>query len=247
MQRIKVAYMSKITKIDKLQKEFGSKNIIELKDIDAFYRKEEPSIPKTTVNWRVYALVQEGVLQRVGKGLYRLGKTEIFVPEITHKKKSISQFINKNFPFANYCQWELSHVNYFSQHLINFNILFVDVEKDALDAVYYALKEQYSKVMLISNLYGDISDFSDTIIIRPLISDSPTQKVKNCSVATLEKMLVDLATDKELISFQGNEIYTIIRTAFEKYTINQNTMLRYAGRKNKRREIEDILKTINRQ
>lgn len=239
--------MGKVANIDELQKEFEGKDILELKDIDAFYRKKVPSIPKTTVNWRVYDLVQNGVLQRVGNGLYRFGKTEIFIPEITHKIKSISQFINKQFPFINYCQWELSYVNYFSQHLINFNILFVDVEKDALEAVYYALKEHHSKVMLLSNLYGDISDFSNTIIVRPLISDSPIQKVKNCYMATLEKMLVDLASDKELITFQGNEIYTIIRTAFEKYTINQNTMLRYAGRKNKRGEIGIMLKTINRQ
>lgn len=236
-----------MTNTEGLQKEFEGKNIIELKDIDAFYRQSEPSIPKTTVNWRVYALVQDGILQRVGKGLYRFGKTEKFVPEIAIKMKSISQLINRQFPFINYCQWELSYVNYFSQHLINFNILFVDVEKDALDAVYFALKEHHSKVMLLGNLYEDISDFGNSIIVRPLISESPIQKVKNCPVATLEKMLVDLATDKVLISFQGNEIYTIVRTAFERYTINQNTMLRYAGRKNKREKMMKILKTINCQ
>lgn len=232
---------------DELQKEFEGKTVIELKDIDAFYRKSEPSIPKTTISWRVYDFVKNGVLQRVGKGLYRLGKTETFTPIINHKIKKISHLMNKKFPFVDYCQWELSYVNYFSQHLINFNNLFVDVEKDALEAVYYALKEQYSKVMLISNLYGDISDFKNAIFVRALISDSPIQKVGNCYVATLEKMLVDLASDKELIFFQGNEIYTIIRAASEKYTINQNTMLRYAGRKNRRGEIECILKTINCQ
>lgn len=61
------------------------------------------------------------------------------------------------------------------------------------------------------------------------------------------KKLVDLCTDKEFISFQGNEIYHIYENAFEAYTVNQQTMLRYAGRKSKREEIEKILKTINRQ
>lgn len=239
--------MSKKTNIDELRKEFEGKNIFELKDITTFYKRTEPAVLQTTINWRVHTLVQDGILQRVGKGLYRLGKTEIFVPKISNKIKSISQLINKQFPFVNYCQWELLYVNYFSQHLINFNILFVDVEKDALDSVYYALKEQHSKVMLISNLYGDLSDFNNSIFVRPLISDSPIQKNKNCYMATLEKMLVDLATDKELISFQGNEIYTIIRTASQKYTINQSTMLRYAGRKHKREEVSRILETINSQ
>jgi hypothetical protein len=95
-------FMSKTTNIEELRKVFERKNIIKLNDIDAFYREKEPSIPKTTVNWRVYALVQGGILQRVGKGLYRFGKTELFVPEITYKIKSISQLINKQFPFISY-------------------------------------------------------------------------------------------------------------------------------------------------
>ena len=239
--------MSKKTNVDELRKEFEGKNIIELKDITTFYKRTDPTVPQATVNWRIHSLVQNGILQRVGKGLYCLGKTEAFIPKITHKIKFINRLINKQFPFINYCQWELSYINYFSQHLINFNVLFVDVEKDASDSVYYALKEQYSKVMLISNLYGDLSDFNNSIFVRPLISDSPIQKIKNCYMATLEKMLVDLAIDKELVTFQGNEIYTIIRTASQKYTINQSTMLRYAGRKNKREEINRILKTINSQ
>ncbi|MCF8362474.1 MAG: hypothetical protein K9G70_07605 [Prolixibacteraceae bacterium] len=233
--------MRKKTDSNKLIKEFEGRNIIELKDIEAFFRKSEPSIPKTTVNWRIHDLVQQQILQRVGRGLYRFGKTEIFSPEITPKMKSVCKFINKQFPFVTYCQWQLSTVNHFAQHLINFNILFVDVEKDALDGVYYALKEQQTKVMLISNLYGDLSDFDKFIFIRPLISDSPLQKVKNCNVASIEKILVDLASDEELISFQGNEIYTIMGAASEKYTVNHNKMLRYAGRKNKRKKVEAIL------
>ena len=34
-------YMSKTANIDELQKEFDVKNTIELKNIDAFYRKKE--------------------------------------------------------------------------------------------------------------------------------------------------------------------------------------------------------------
>ncbi|MDR1884017.1 MAG: hypothetical protein LBR26_14735, partial [Prevotella sp.] len=71
----------------------------------------------------------------------------------------------------------------------------------------------------------------------------PIRKVGNIPMSTLEKMLVDLATDKEFISFQGNEIYTIFGTAFEKYTVNQNTLLRYASRKHKKEETEKIIAT----
>ena len=233
--------------IERLKEQLSQKDAVTLKDIDAFYREREPSIPKTTVSWRIYSMLQKGILQRIGYGKYSFGKTQYFVPKVSHKMKQIAQTIKKNYPFIKYCQWELLLVNMFSQHLINFNVFFVDVEREVVESVYYGLKENYSKVMLIQNLYDNLSEFNNTIIVRPLITDSPIQKNENTFIATLEKMLVDLCTDKEFISFQGNEIYHIYQNAFDKYTINQQTMLRYAGRKNKRNEIENILKTINRQ
>ena len=233
--------------IDRLQEQLGDKSILSLRDIDTFYREKEPSIPKTTVSWRIYSLLQQGILQRVGHGKYSFGKARYFIPKVSNKMKQTGQTINKKFPFIRYCQWELSPVNMFAQHLINFNVLFIDVERDAVESVYYELKETYSKVMLLQNLYDSLSEFADTIIVRTLVTDSPIQKKDNTYVITLEKMLVDLCTDKEFVSFQGNEIYHIYENAFEAYTINEQTMLRYAGRKAKIEEVETVLKTINRQ
>jgi hypothetical protein len=239
--------MSSKLDMDRLQEQLSNKNVISLQDIDAFYREKEPSIPKTTVSWRIHSLLQQGILQRVGHGKYRFGRTQYFIPKVSSKMKQIEQTIRKKFPFIKYCQWELSPVNMFSQHLINFNVLFVDVERDAVASVYYELKENHSKVMLIQNLYDNLSEFDNTIVVRPLVTDSPIQKNENTYVTTLEKMLVDLCTDKEFISFQGNEIYHIYENAFELYTVNQQTMLRYAGRKTKKEEVETVLKTIIRQ
>jgi hypothetical protein len=179
--------------------------------------------------------------------VYRFGETQVFTPKADSRMKRIGRFMKKRFPLVQYCLWDMSCINYFTQHLINFNILFVDVERDAVDAVYRALKEELSKVMSINHLYDNLSEFDGVVFVRPLVSESPIRKVENIPVTTLEKMLVDLATDREFISFQGNEIYTIFGTAFEKYTINQNTLSRYASRKHKKEEIEKIIATINRQ
>jgi hypothetical protein len=238
--------VAKKTDTDNFKEYFDNKPVITLHDIENYYRISEPAIPKTTVNWRVHNLVHSGVLQRIGKGLYRFGKTKNFVQQTKKKKKKIEVFLQKKFPFVRYCQWDLSHINSFSHHLINYNVLFVDVEKDAVDAVYYALKENFVKVMAIKNLYDDLSEFNNYFFVRPLITEAPIQKTKNIFTATLEKTLVDLAVDKEFFSFQGNEIFTIFHTAFERYTINQNTLFRYAARKNKKEEIKNII-TINRQ
>jgi DNA-binding Lrp family transcriptional regulator len=238
--------MATYSDIDKMKERLSGK-IIMLNDMEAFYREAEPCISKTTVNWRIHNLVRSGILQRTGKGLYRFGEMRVFASNTNSRMKRIGRFFKKRFPFTRYCLWDLSCINHFSRHLINFNVLFVDVERDAVDAVYHALKEIFPKVMSINHLYDNLSEFDGTVFVRPLVSESPVRKEENIPVTTLEKMLVDLATDREFISFQGNEIYTILGTAFEKYTVNQNTLLRYASRKHKKEEMEKIIATINRQ
>jgi len=238
--------MAKRLEIQNIEQYFENKETITFQDVENYYRTNEPEILYTTINWRIYKLVQLGVLQRIGKGLYQLGKTTIFIPPINSKMQKIETFLQKRFPFVQYCQWDLSRINSFAHHLINFNVSFVDVEKDAVDSAYYALKEQFPNVMAVQNLYDGLSEFNNYIIVRTLITESPIQKTGKIHTATLEKMLVDLAVDKEFMIFQGSEIYAIFESAMEQYTINQNTLLRYAARKNKKEEIKKII-TINRQ
>jgi hypothetical protein len=159
--------------------------------------------------------------------------------------KNVARFIKKEFPFAQYCLWDLSVMNSLLQHLINFNVYFVDVERSATEAVYLALKEKFPKAMAVQNLYGTLSDFDKNLIVRPFIERSPIQKNGNISVATLEKILVDLATDKEFTAFQEYEINHIFENSFLNFSINKNSLLYYAERKKKTDKIKNILKTIN--
>jgi hypothetical protein len=191
--------------------------------------------------------VKQGVIQRTGNGVYCLGETKHFVPQINLEMEKLAEIINRGFPDIDYCIWQLSDINLFSRHLINLNIVFADVERIAADAVYCHLKESFPKVMLIRNMYADISEFNDTVFVRPMTSDSPVQKTDKIRLPAIEKLLVDIGFDKEFLPFQGYELERIYRSAFEDYTINRSKMLRYAGRKHKREETEELLKTINRQ
>ena len=230
-----------------LIKHFERKETFNVTDILSFYFKQNPNIPHTTVNWRIYNLVKTGIIQRVGRGIYRLGKTNLFQIDLSSKLKKIARILKKEFPYTNFCVWELSVVNFFSHNLINFNVFFIDVERDAVDAIYYKSKETHKNVVNIRKKYDDISDLAGNICIRPLVSHSPLQNKEQIKIATLEKILVDLATDKEFFPFQGNEIFTIYENAFEKFTINESSMLRYAARKEKRDKIKEIINTIKRQ
>ena len=230
-----------------LKEYFSKQKTFDVADIFRFYNEQNPNIPKTTVNWKIYNLVQIGVIQRVGRGVYRLGKPNFFQVDFSPQIKKTARSIKKEFPYTDFCVWELATVNLFSHNLINFNLLFVDVEREAVDAVYYKLKEKQKNVVSIRKTYDDISDLAGNICIRPLVSHAPLRKQEQIQVATLEKILVDLATDKEFFPFQGNEIFTIYENAFETYTINESSMLRYAARKEKREKIKEIIKSIKQQ
>ena len=232
---------------DLIEKHFSNQETFNVAEISRFYSEQNPNIPQTTVNWRIYNLVQSGIVQRVGRGVYRLGKSNLFQMDLSPQIKKIAHNIKKEFPYTDFCVWELATVNFFSHNLINFNLFFIDVERDAVDAIYYKLKEKQKNIVNIHKTYNDISELAGNICIRPLVSYAPLQMQDKIQVATLEKILVDLATDKEFFPFQGNEIFAIYENAFEKYTINESSMLRYAARKEKREGIKEIINTIKRQ
>ena len=232
---------------DTFKKHFSNQNTFDVSDIFRFYSEQNSNIPQTTVNWRIYNLIQSGIIQRVGRGVYRLGKSNPFQMDLSPQIKKTARNIKKEFPYTDFCVWELAMINFFSHNFINFNLLFVDVERDAVDAVYYKVKEKQKNIFNIRKTYDDISDLAGSICIRPLVSHAPLQIQEKIQVATLEKILVDLATDKEFFPFQGNEIFAIYENAFEKYTINESSMLRYAARKEKRGKIKEIINAIKQQ
>ena len=70
-------------------------------------------------------------------------------------------------------------------------------------------------------------------------------KVNRYIVPTLEKYLGDLTIDKEFDTLHGYAMQHIVSNAAAQYTINRNIILRYAGCKNRREQIEYLLTSQN--
>jgi hypothetical protein len=233
---------------DKLENRFKAESVFELADIVAFYNQFEPDVKPATINWRVYTLVQTGVLQRIGRGKFSLGKGKNFSPEITPQLKSIYKKINKEFPYLNVCVWNTSTLNEFMLHQPNRFYYLVEVEKDALESVFYFLRETKFAVFLEPNsdiLEKYLPDNKAIIIVKTLISEAPLLSVNEVNTASIEKMLVDIFCDDVIFSaHQGSELRTIIGEAFTKYTLNQSKMFRYADRRGKKAGFSEFVKTI---
>ena len=99
-------------------------------DIVDFYSKYESDIPRSTVNWRVYELVNQGVLERVGKGKFRLGHSKMYSPEISTRIFKLNRSIKDMFPYISFCIWRQSWINEFSQHIAKTGLVIIDVERD---------------------------------------------------------------------------------------------------------------------
>jgi hypothetical protein len=57
-----------------LQKEFKTKKEITTAEVRAFYKKYFQEVKDSTVNWKIYHLILQGVLTRKKIGVYQLSK-----------------------------------------------------------------------------------------------------------------------------------------------------------------------------
>lgn len=182
-----------------------------------------------------------GVLTRISRGKYIVGKPSTYQPLPGKKTREINKFILDNLPYINYCIWESKWIAEFSHHIFKSQIIFFDAEKEVTDSVYNSLKDRFKSVYDKSSLKSS-GDPVSGIVVRTLVSEAPTQKIKNVPTASLEKLLVDVLTDIEFDFLHGIETERIFENALSKYPVNLSKMLRYADRKRKKSQVLDIIR-----
>lgn len=244
-----IAIATEKLNIEELTKQFKDVRSLNTTDIINFYRINEPELKTTTINWRIYALVQMGVLTRIGRGKFSLGNRKIFIPEITSKLKTINSKLKKEFPFLEICLWNTSTFNEFMVHQPGRFYILIEVEKDATQSVFFFLKEAKFSVFLdptkdLIDKY--LPDEKETLIVKPLVTEAPVQKIEGLNTTTIEKMLVDVFCDDVILSAQqGSEMRTIFQEAMDKYTVNENRMVRYADRRRKKETFMNYLNSVS--
>ncbi len=234
--------------ISELKKKFKEVEAFSTSDISYFYSSIGDDAPISTIYWRVHYLVDKGVIQRIGHGLYKIGKEVNFEPEIGRREVTIYNHLKRDLPFLDCCIWSLDAIKEFVQHIPNVKFSIVEVERHSVESVYYLLEDKYKYVFYKSskdlrNAY--VHGVQNAILIRPLVTEAPVQETGKVTTVTLEKLLVDVMFDDEFEFLRGFEMTHIFRNAFEKYTINQSKMLRYAARKQKKNELITFLKNYN--
>ncbi|MBN1524675.1 MAG: hypothetical protein JW904_09340 [Spirochaetales bacterium] len=195
-------------------------------------------LPDATINWRLHEMEQNGSLQRIGRGKYRLPDKPVFNPE-TKSFQEMAAFIRGQFPLVKYCLWDTEIVRALAHHIPSRAFVIVEVEKDPLEEVYDKLKDKYDYVFLAKD-YNQASGFLkkdvSAIFIKPLLSEAPVRILNGVPVPELEKILVDTHRDMDLFSFlEGKEWNNLWENALARYTVNTTRLLRYAARRGQRK------------
>jgi hypothetical protein len=243
-----IAIATKKLHIEELTKEFKDVKSLNTNDIVKFYRIYETNIKINTINWRIYALVQMGVLSRIGRGKFSLGSSKIFKPEINSKLKAINSMLKKEYPYLEICLWNTSSFNEFMVHQPGRFYILIEVEKDATQPVFFFLKDVKHSVFLDPSkdlIEKYLPDEKETLIVKSLVTEAPTQIIEGLNTTTLEKMLVDVFCDDIILSAQqGSEMRAIFQEAMSKYTVNENRMIRYANRRRKKESFMNYLSSF---
>lgn len=234
---------------DRLFQYFEGRESFTTNDVYDFFSQTQPDIKKATVNWRIYELVRQGFLKRIGRGMYALGKGNCFSPVLTKKQKEISSRIKKQFPLISFCCWHTSALKEFFQHMAVYDFLLIEAERETIDAVFHFIKETNKNTFKEPSrdmMENFVFDGKDAVIVKSLISEAPLQGAGSVTVPTIEKILVDLVADSESFFFlQGHEMLNVFESAMGKYTVNTDRLLRYAKRRNKKEELQKILMQIS--
>lgn len=196
-------------------------------------------------------MIAENKIIRVSYGKYKLNEDlkHEFLYEPNEFMLSLNKHIKEKFPFIDYCIWQPSVFASMMLHVPAVRTTLVDVEREAMESVFMSLQNVESEIPIFLNpSLEDVDRYitnRDLIIVRPLVKEAPLDVINGCPVPTLEKMLVDAISDKELQHLQGNELYTIYSNAFSDYAIKKTRLLRYAARRNRKQKVEQIINTIN--
>ncbi|OBX21191.1 hypothetical protein LX77_03550 [Gelidibacter algens] len=229
--------------IDKIQSYFKEQATVSKDKLVEVILLDFPELKKSTINVYLSRFKKEGIIKNPSRGIYALKGKKTYHPTLNNKLKRLFYKIKKDFPFVEFCIWDTQWLNEFMRHQPFKYYTVLELEKDVTESVFYALKEQGKQVFIepdaeTFDLY--VNNSEDVIILKHLISEAPLHEIENIVVPTLEKLLVDMTIDAKVYAAQQGEIKLIYANAFDKYEVNKNKMKRYAYRRNREKEVENL-------
>jgi hypothetical protein len=237
-----------LPRISELKEFFKDKTIFTIADLRQYYQRVDTDFVESTLKWRIHDIKKREWIRSVKRGVYTFQSRDLYLPVISSRLKKRYKEIKKEFPYTACCVWETRWLNELMNHQPDHFMDVLEIEnKEAAQAVFYFLQQQEKREKLYFNpsekeITQYLSANRQNTIIRPLITQAPTQEHMGLCIPKLEKILVDLFVDQSLfIAYQGHELITIYKNAYQRFPVNISTLLRYAQRRKKKELLTDFL------
>jgi hypothetical protein len=232
--------------IEQLKQTFKGQHSFSSEALYKFYLQFEPHLKETTFRWRIYNLKEKNLIRPIARNKYTLINKPVFKPEIQKGEQKIFSLIEKRFKELKKAVFSTRIINEFMLHQPVRFFTLVEVEKDALEAVFYYLNDVGIESVFLQPdenvIQRYVSELNNPIILQSLISKAPLQKVEKISTTTLEKLLVDLFCDQRLFyTYQDSELVFIFNSAYRKYSINFVKLFSYAQRRKRKADLKKFL------
>ncbi len=231
----------------KLKEHFANQSVMTTKGITEILVNAFPDLSASTISWRINQLKKEKLIFQTGRGLYSFEFKPEYVPELSLKTKRLYNRV-KPLCSSKVSIWDTSLLNTIGNTSIDRHWVFVSTAKEELEPLFNKMLD-FSKQIFLQPDKDVISRYmmpqNEAIIITPLISETPLEQTGDYTSPSIEGLLVNAWLKNEsYLQHLGFDITEIFKKAFEKYTVNQSKLLRYAARRDKRKEINELIKTI---
>ena len=232
--------------IEQLKQTFKGKKSLSRRELFDFFLQFEPDLKEATFRWRIYNLKNKNILSPISRQKFALTHKPTFVPPAGENERKITTLIQKQFKDLKLSAWSTKIINEFMLHQPTRYFTLVEVEREAIEPVFYSLKDNNLKNVFLEpdekEIERYLSGLENAIVVLPLVSKAPTQKIGNTATITIEKLLVDLFSDKQLFNtYQGSELAHIYNNAYNRYTIDFTKLFSYASRRRKRTDLKRFL------
>ena len=243
-----------------LTKRFSVEEAIHKSELVSLLRGQYPDAKPSTLDWRISDLVQRGLLARSGRGRYRIvandTRSATFTPEVPDELGHWAAKLAEAFPLLTPCLWSTQAVWPYLLHVSAVEYWLLEVDRDAVDSVLSFVQSVYSREDSqidtpviraddLATMESYLTDVERILLIKPLISEAPLQQADGVSTITAEKLLVDLIADDGLFFMYREELPRIAGGIAARYVINTDKARRYARRRNRLPELNDLLTRAN--
>ncbi len=214
------------------------------------YLNEIINISKVTLSWYLREMVKDNILFKLGRGLYTSRRHQVtrYTPRLRDKAIKMGKLIAGTFPFIRISVFDGQVLADFQHHISSNNLIYTEIEREAMESVFHWLKSEGYKVYLNPDkdfVYDNIDISKTAVVVKPLVSESPLTEIRGIPTPRIEKLLVDILCDDDMDYLHGSEWYHILDHVMKTYSVNRSTLLRYASRRNAKVKIVKALENLN--